>query len=504
MLLLAMLTVTTSVGASLMTTVAAAASKSRTSISLQLSSHNQFAGRVVSPKAVCTKHRTVRLQKLNGRKWVTATRLTSSASGRFRGTLTSHKTGKYRASVTATGSCAGAISKAVKAGTQIGEPGMPSAMCKLALTHDVYDGFHITVPTGWELITLRGELEVEKDVAADEAVLVSPGIQTTGLTPASFFQSQLSNFKAQAASQGRTITITSSKTQNGIPSVQFTAPVNGQTVSGYATVQVQRFNTQLSSTEVAFVAYWAPAAAFAAEQSTLSGVAACYGPEQAMIYHVFQDQVFTYMMPPGWTVSNETQDALDLIDGHGDYVTYELVGGSQFSDPPGLINVFLSDAGVGSVTALSTTDTPSQQTQAGQTQSSRYEEFTATFQGQPVHGLIFALTDVGGGFNTGVVRIVLASAANWNAENGALFQMVGSIQHSFTQDLETMQQLNQQWQNFSNQVANFDDILNNQQLTQDPTTGIYYYAPYDSYDVNGQAGPGYYLNDQRLNSITRP
>jgi hypothetical protein len=492
-----------------MATVAVAASNTRTSVSLQLSSKNRFAGRVTSRKAMCTKHRAVVLQKLKGRQWVTVGRLTSGSSGRFAGSLAGRNAGNYRVSVTATRACGGATSTTVKvisAGggpTGTGSPGTSTVACDLPLTHDINDGFHIAVPGGWDLITLHGEIEAEKDAAASEAVLVSPGVQTSGLTAASFFQSQLSNFEALAASEGRPVTVTSSTTQNGVPAVQFTAPVNGQTVTGYATVQVQQFGTQLSSSEVAFVAYWAPAATFATERSTLAGVAACYGPERATIYHVFQDQVFTYMIPPGWKPTNETQDALDLSDGNGEFVTYELVGGSQFSDPPSLINVFLSGAGISSVTALWTSDTPAQQTQAGQTQSSRYEEFTATFQGQPVHGLIFALTDVGGGFNTGVVRIVLASTASWNAENGALFQIVGSIQHSFTQDLQTMQQLNQQWQNFSNQTANFDDILNNQQLTQDPMTGIYYYAPYDAYDVNGPAGPGYYLNDQRLNIIPR-
>ena len=109
-----------------------------------------------------------------------------------------------------------------------------------------------------------------------------------------------------------------------------------------------------------------------------------------------------------------------------------------------------------------------------------------------------------GGFYIGVVRLGLAPAANWNAVNGALIQMAGFIQHDFTQDLQTINQINQQWQSFSNQVANFDDILNNQQLTQDPTTGIYYDAPYDSYEVDGPTGPGYYNGDQKLNTINRP
>ena len=81
--------------------------------------------------------------------------------------------------------------------------------------------------------------------------------------------------------------------------------------------------------------------------------------------------------------------------------------------------------------------------------------------------------------------------------------MAGAIQNSFVQDLQTINQLNQQWQSFSNQVANFDDTLNNQQLTQDPTSGIYYDAPYDSYETEGANGPGYYYGDQKLNIINR-
>jgi hypothetical protein len=490
----------------LMPATASAASKAKTSVSLQLTSGSAFAGRVSSPKAKCVKHRHVQLQKLEGKTWVTVAKLTSTAAGRFTRSLGKLGAGEYRVSATATGACKAATSHTVTAKTQGGGPGGPGSpkppACTLPLTHDTVDGFHIAVPSGWELITLRGEMEVEKDAIASEAVLVSPAIQTSGLTAASFFQAQLSNLESQAASEGRTITITANNSQAAVPSVSFSAPINGQTVTGYATVLTQQFGTQLGSSQLAFVAYWAPASSFGSEKPTLSGVADCYGPEQGSLYHVYQDQAFAYMIPPGWAPSNETQDSLDLIDGKGDYATYELVGGSQFSDPPSLINVFLSDAGI-SPTPLWTESTPTQQLQNGGVQGSEYEEFTGTFNGEPVHGLIFALTDTGTGFNTGVVRIVLAATANWNAVNGALFQIVGSIQHNFTQDLQEMQQLNQQWQNFSNQVANFDDTLNNQQLTQDPTTGIYYYAPYDAYDASGPAGPGYYYNDQLLNIIPR-
>jgi hypothetical protein len=478
-----------------------ASSRRSASVSLQFVSPSAFAGRVSSRKASCVSGRVVRLQRKQGKKWVTLDKVTSNRSGRFKGTL-SASAGDYRAYLSATASCGIATSSIVKAGGQGGQPGGSLATCNLPLTHDAYDGFHIAVPNGWDLATLRGELEVESDAAAEEAVLISPAAQTTGLTLSSYFQSQLSSLESQAGAQGRTITITGRSSQGGIPSVTFTAPINGQTVDGYATVVMRQFGGQLSTSEVDFVAYWAPAAAFAAQTATLKAVAACYGPERATLYRVFQDQVFTYLMPPGWRVGNETQDALDLVDGHGDYVTYELVGGNEFDSPQSLINVFLSGDGIQPV-ALWTVNTPAQQLQTGGTESGEYEEFSATWNGQAVHGLMFASTDVGFGFNTGTVRIVISSAAAWNAVNGALIQMVGAIQHNFTQDLQEIARLNQQWQNFSGQVEDFDDVINNQQLTQDPTTGIYYEAPYNSYEVDGPNGPGYYLNDQQLNIIRR-
>ena len=85
-----------------------------------------------------------------------------------------------------------------------------------------------------------------------------------------------------------------------------------------------------------------------------------------------------------------------------------------------------------------------------------------------------------------------------------MVQIAGSIQHDFTQDLQELQRVNQQWQDFSGQVADFDDTLNQQQLVRDPTTGIYYEAPYSSYDPNGPGGPGYYLpNGDSLQPVTR-
>jgi hypothetical protein len=499
----------------LMATVASAASEPKTSVALQFPSHTGFKGRVSSPKASCVRSRVVRLQMREGRKWVSIATVKSNRSGRFHGTLHRNGGGRYRAVAVGTGACASGTSKTVSvpAGTGgsggSGGPGASGAQqpaCSLPLTHDTYDGFHIAVPSGWELFTLKGEIEVEKDAVGSEAVVVVPAAQTSGLTAAGYFQSELSNFESLAAAGGTPITVTGNSSQNGMPSSTFTASVDGQTASGQATVLVEPLVGQVSSTELVFVAEWAPQAVFGADSSLLTSIADCYGPEQGSLYQMVQDPSFTYMLPPGWSVpsNGEGQDSLVLQDNQGDVVTYLLGGESQnfqFDSPQTEIDAYLAYIGVDSVTSLWSVTPPGQNGAPGNVE---YEEFTATAQGNPVHGLIYSNVSINGVFNTGVIRMALAPAGSWNAVNGALIQMMGAIQHNFTQDLETINQLNQQWQSFSNQVANFDDTLNNQQLTQDPTTGIYYDAPYDSYENDGPYGPGYYNGDQKLNIINRP
>jgi hypothetical protein len=516
--------------AGVMTGVASAAAKPRTSVSLQIAAHGSFKGRLSSPAAGCLPRRVVRLEKHEGRKWVTVTTAKTNRAGRFQGTLRGGLAGRYRAVAVANGSCASGTSKTVgaPAGTGSGQgagsghgggsgPGggsTPSGggsgpqqpACSLPLTHDTYDGFHIGVPSGWELLALRGELTVEKDAVGSEAAIVAPAAQTSGVTPASYFQSELSTIESVAASAGGTITVTGNGSQNGIPSATFTWSVGGQTLSGQATVLVEPLAGQASSTELVFSAYWAPSAVFGTESSLLSSIAGCYGPERASLYRIFQDAAFTYMLPPGWSNAGEDpgSNSLELTDGQGDYVGYALlhaVSTFQFNSPQSLIDAYLAGVQITSVTSLWSATPPGQGGGPGNTE---YEEFTGSLGGTPVHGVIYGEVTNAGGVYSGVVRLGLATAANWNAVNGALIQMAGFIQHDFTQDLQTINQINQQWQSFSNQVANFDDILNNQQLTQDPMTGIYYDAPYDSYEIDGPNGPGYYNNAQLLNIINRP
>ena len=163
-----------------------------------------------------------------------------------------------------------------------------------------------------ELFTLKGQIEVEKDAVGSEAVVVAPAAQTSGLTPASYFQSELSNFESLAAAGGTPITVTGNSSQNGIPSSTFTASINRQAASGQATVLVEPLAGQASSTELVFVADWAPQAVFGTESSLLTSIADCYGPEQGSLYQLVQTQAFNYMLPPAWSVPSggEGQDSL--------------------------------------------------------------------------------------------------------------------------------------------------------------------------------------------------
>ncbi len=371
-----------------------------------------------------------------------------------------------------------------------------TASCTLPLTHDTYDGFHIAVPSGWDLSTLNSEIEDEANTAATEAVLVIPALETGDVTPTSFFDQSLENLQKQTRSAGGTISVTTST--GGIPSASITARVKGVDISGRATVALIPLQTKLAAAEVVFFAYWAPASKFTADESILSSITRCYGPQKATLFQVFRNQAFTFIMPPGWAIAGLNQNGIILNLGNTADVTYllaEVVPNSESGSAQGLIGYYLNSAGVGDVQAVWTDTSPTQTVSGGAEQQSEFEEFTGSVKGVADRGLIHAtaVTD-SDGYTSGVIRMALSTKSTWNALNSGLIQMAGSIQHNFTQDLEQLQNLNQEWQNFDGQVESFDDVLNDQQLVEDPTTGTYYEAPYSSYDTDGPDGAGYYTS----------
>jgi hypothetical protein len=382
-----------------------------------------------------------------------------------------------------------------------------TAACSLPLTHALDDGFHIAVPSGWGLSTLNGQAIVAKTPTQTEAVLVYPALLTKGLTPSSFFNAYSNKLDQANAAAGTPVSGHIVSGSDGLPAADFTQTVDGLSLQGHATVRVLPLDAPGATQEAVYISYWAPATEYAGARAELASIATCYGPEPATPSRVFQDQVFTYAVPPGWRAFDENSNGIDLHGPDNSDVSYILDGPvqtSQFDSPQTMVAWFLRGVGITGVTSLASSASPTSQASNGGTESDLYELFDGQSGSSPVRGLIFSDTEVGGGVATGYIRMAVAPANNWNSLNGSMLQIAGSIQHNFNQDLANLAQVNQQWQDFSGQVADFDDTLNNQQLTQDPATGFYYEAPYTAYDVNGANGPGYYLdNGDRLNEISR-
>lgn len=380
-----------------------------------------------------------------------------------------------------------------------------TASCPLPLVTDSYQGFRVGVPPGWDVSTLDGTVAVERDTTGTEAALIYPAALTSGLTPASFFSSYMRYQQKLVAKSGASLTFQLQPDVGGLPRASVRLHSNGKDLVGEASATVLKLRTQFGSQEAVFSVYWAPPARVATDRAVLSEIGRCYAPEPASLFQVFRDQSFTYIMPPGWTTFDEGQDSLDLhgYNNHAD-VSYLFFGiPPQYNTPSTALAHIFQVIGVTVTSVLSTTRAPSQQTSSGAVQGVEYVEFLGRSEGLTVHGLVYILTDAGSSGVFGVMRMGLATTTLWDSVNGGLIEMMGSIQHSFVQDLQDIQRLNQQWQAESAQEANFDDIINGQQLVQDPSTGGYYEAPYSSYDPDGADGPGYYLPDgQLLNPVS--
>jgi hypothetical protein len=270
--------------------------------------------------------------------------------------------------------------------------------------------------------------------------------------------------------------------------------------------------TAHSSSQVAFIADWAPVAKFATERATLARIGACYGPQAATLFRVAKDQVFTYAIPPGWTTRNEGQDNIEIADGNDAYVSYTLAAtqaGSGVDSARSFLSWAFGRLGIKVTQVIGSVGS----------KDLLYEQFLATLSdGRSAHGLVNVVSSTGTGLPSGVIRLALASPARWNSVNGALIQIMSSIQHDFTQDLQQWHRIQQQWQTISRQwqdisqqgntfnqnFQGFDDALNGVDLVHDPTTGATFEAPYNAYSATGPDGPGYYSHAGNRLEIQTP
>ncbi|HTW97155.1 MAG TPA: hypothetical protein VMD59_00175 [Acidimicrobiales bacterium] len=390
-------------------------------------------------------------------------------------------------------------------------PGVAGASgCSLPLVRDVYDGFELGVPSGWDLSTLDGEIALSPDASGTEGAILYPALLTKGVTAASLFSGLMAYEKSSLVKDGASVVETAG--HGPLPGATLTVRVGSTVLAGSASVRVVPVAAESASELGVFSLVWAPRASYRALAPTLSAISACYAPVRADLFQLFRTNPYTFVMPPGWKVSADETNALELTGFHNAAsVVYELWGpyeagvniSQAITGPADAIKLLFGQYHL-TITQVLTSDVlPNVQTSDG-VEGQEYLEFDATLQGKALHGIAYVETNVNGGSAAGVIRLGLATAALWNSVNGGLIEMMGSIQHNFSQDLQEIQSINQQWQDFSGQVENFDDTLNSQQLVEDPTTGTLYEAPYSSWDADGPNGAGYYLpNGQLLNQVER-
>lgn len=152
-----------------------------------------------------------------------------------------------------------------------------ASACPLPVTRDVYDGFHVGVPPGWEVPTFRGEVEVSKDATGTEGALIYPALATKGLTAAGFFTSLLRFEQDHTSGGGGSLSYRLLPDVNGLPRASITVRHGATVTQGQAMVLELPVPTQLASSQFVFFAYWAPPARLGADRSMLTSTNWCPG-----------------------------------------------------------------------------------------------------------------------------------------------------------------------------------------------------------------------------------
>jgi hypothetical protein len=374
------------------------------------------------------------------------------------------------------------------------------AACIDPVVHDRYDGFHVGVPSGWDLSSTGGLIVVSKDYTDQNEGFVQTAYVGRGQSPQTFLSKVLAALTKRVTSGTEAVGFHTS----GATSASLSGHVGSVAIAGAASVSFVSAPGAHGSQIGVVSGYWAPASRLGAERAMLASIGACYGPEPATLFRFYKDQAFGYTLPLGWTKGTESSDLLFLDDGPNASASYLFVGpytaSEGVTDGESLMRYVFGRLGLAIDRVLSTVSAPNQTTATGATQ----QEFIAAFLGhlkakgggsKPLHGVVRVISSTTGGVTSGVLRIALATPALWNSLNGALIWAMYGIEHDFTQDLAAIQQAQEQLAGFSRQVAGFDQVLNGTDLVQDPSTGIQYEAPYSAWQNNGPNGAGYYIGN---------
>jgi len=292
-----------------------------------------------------------------------------------------------------------------------------------------------------------------------------------------------------------------------LPAATLTAHIGGHVLSGRATTEIIPDRTAHGSSLIALRAYWAPKSQLAGQQAQLAAVGNCFAPAQANLYHIFhvQGDPYTFAMPPGWKDAGENQDQILLQNSNNTASVLYWLGittSDQANSPASMQALMFKNLGISVTQVVSLSRLPNQTVSNGQIQGVQYEEFVGRINNTPLHGIAGILTDTGGGVTSGVMRLGVCDTGLWNSTNGTLIHIAGSIQHDFTQDIETWENITQQWQLEEQTFQQFDNTISGADLEMDPATGQPFEAPYNSFNANGPSGPGYYSGSTKLAPAT--
>ncbi|HWE58793.1 MAG TPA: hypothetical protein VG228_03780 [Solirubrobacteraceae bacterium] len=381
-----------------------------------------------------------------------------------------------------------------------------SGSCSDPVVTDGYDGFRVGVPRGWNLQSTGGLITVAKDYTGQTNGFIQTAYVTRGQSVRGFFTKVLA-YLAKITSTGST---TLAFHVTGGTTATATGRVGSVAVSGKASVRVIGVSANGHSELGIVSGYFAPTSQVGPERNELASIGGCYAPARGTLFRFFRDSQFAYVMPAGWGVI-ERSDLLFLHDGANASANYLFVGpllesSSGVTDNQSLLSYSMKEAGVTVDKLLLTESGPTQIASNGGTEQEVFYYFLGHVGSKAIHGEARAISSVGSGAISGVVRFALTTPDLWNSLNGGLMWAALSIQHSFSGDLAQIQQAQEQQAGFAQQVAGFDQALNGTDLVEDPSTGAQYEAPYSDYQT-GPDGPGYYVgspgSEQKLTVLTR-
>jgi hypothetical protein len=263
--------------------------------------------------------------------------------------------------------------------------------------------------------------------------------------------------------------------------------------------------------EIVFSTYWAPPDELAGVEGDLAEVIACYRKEQGVPLRRHQGPAFAAALPEDWVVTGETQNGIDISSPGDDAgVSFAYVTNIPGSSEPDAFRDFTlgSIPGLEGVEYEATQDLGTVVDSFGTEWSQRATEFSASFEGRDVRGVVsVAVGNTQYGSSGGISSIRIAESGKYDEFAGVIAAIQESIlltssgggsggdvslapnrpdDNPLTSSQEYRDEVNDQLsQDWQEATMGYENV-------ESPTTGDQYQVPLNNYDPAGPDGPGYY------------